>query len=103
MPFDSLTRIFVPGSRGVSGMVGPMDLKRPFGEYFGIWSNWRNCTRIVSNRFLLLNDQGRYLGRKVELRVSSLTWDTFCLTTAGGDVISICVMTILRYVELVPW
>lgn len=37
----------VPTSSGVLGLGGLISLMKPFGEYFGIWSNWRNFGELV--------------------------------------------------------
>lgn len=70
--------IFTPGSRALPGTKGPREMKKPFGEYFGIWSNWRNCFRKYPV-------------------IQGVEGGTFSLTTAGGAAISICVVSILLF------
>lgn len=42
------TCITVPSFKGASGNGGLISLIQPFGWYFGIWLNWRNCKGFVS-------------------------------------------------------
>lgn len=40
----------VPSVSAASGCGGVISLIQPFGEYFGIWLNWRNWTVLVESR-----------------------------------------------------
>ena len=44
LAISSTTCSLVPTSNGAFGITVVMDLKNPFGWYFGSWSNWRNLS-----------------------------------------------------------